>query len=62
LINYYKAFNIISIPRLRNVAVDTLANATIGMLPLKNGFSIEIKYKPSVPNNSTNFHVFNDDQ
>jgi len=31
------------------------------MPPLSDGFSIEIIYKPLVPNNMTNFHVFNDD-
>lgn len=32
------------------------------MPPLSNGFSIQIIYKPYVPDDLTNFHVFNDNQ
>ena len=29
---------------------------------LREGFSVEILYKPSIPDNITNLHVFDDDQ
>eukprot|EP00253_Pinus_taeda_P019047 PITA_19047 len=51
-----------SIPRFNNVDVDTLANAASRFTPLRDGFSIEIMYKPVVPDNITNLRVFNDDQ
>lgn len=60
--NYFKAFNIIFFPRFINVVTDALENSTTRMSPLRNGFSIEIIYKPFVPNNVTKFCVFNDDQ
>ena len=47
---------------MHNAAADTLANTTARFTSLIDGFSIEIVYKPSVPNNVTNLHVFNDDQ
>lgn len=62
MINNFKAFNIVSIPRVRNSIADALANATTRMSSLKIGFSVEIIYKPSVPNNVPNLCIFNDDQ
>lgn len=62
VINHFKAFNIIFVPRVRNVAADALANAVARMSPLKKYFSIEIIYKPSMLDNFTNLHVFSDDQ
>jgi len=62
LIKPFKAFNIIFIPRFYNVVADTLANATIIFTPLRDGLSIEVVYKPTVPDNITNLRVFNDDQ
>lgn len=52
----------ISVPRIYNATIDILANAFAQMSPLKYGFFIEIIYKPFVPDNITNFRVFNDDQ
>lgn len=54
LISHSKSINIIFVFRLTNAIVDALANETIKILPLKNGFSTEIVYKPSVPYNFTN--------
>lgn len=62
LINSFKYFNIIFIPRFNNSTVDTLANVVARFTPLRDGFSIEIMYKPVVPNNITNLCIFHDDQ
>ena len=47
---------------MHNVAADTLANAVARSTPLRDDFSIEIVYKPSVPENVTNLCISNDDQ
>lgn len=62
LIYSFKAFNIISMPRMNNVVPYILANAVARFTPLRDGFSIEVIYKPIVPNNVTNFYIFNHDQ
>ena len=62
LISFFKAFNISYVPRVHNASVDTLSNATIRLSPLKDVFSIEIIYKPSMLNNVTKFCVFNDER
>jgi hypothetical protein len=60
------AFNINSIPRLNNYEVDLLANVASKIFPAEglspNMFSIELLFRPSVPDNITNWRVFNDDQ
>lgn len=48
--------------RLRNATSNALENEISRMSPLKNGFSIEIVYKPFVLENVTNLCVFNHDQ
>jgi len=45
-----------------NAAADALVNATARMTPLRDKFSIEILYKPSIPDNITNLCVFDDDE
>jgi len=45
-----------------NVAVDALENIAARMTPLRDRFSIEILYKPSIPDNITNLRVFHDDE
>ena len=47
---------------MHNAASDTLANAATRFTPLRDGFSIEMIYKPSVPENVTNLRVFDDNQ
>ena len=47
---------------MHNATVDNLANAAARFTPLRDGFSIEIVYKPFVPENITNLRVFDDDQ
>ena len=66
LISQLKDFNIIYVPHIHNVVVDTLANVVANTLenvstrlsPLRDGFLVEIIYKASIPDNMTNFHVF----
>jgi len=47
---------------MRNVVVDVLANATTRMTPLRDSFTIEILYKPSIRDNIINLCVFYNDQ
>ena len=47
---------------MHNAAADTLANAAARFTPLRDSFSIEVIYRPSVPDNVTNLRIFNDDQ
>jgi hypothetical protein len=61
LINYFDAFIITSIPHSHNVVVDTLANATSRVIPLNNGFTIKLAFRPYVPDNVMNWREFNDD-
>lgn len=62
LISHFQAFNIIFVPRIRNAIVDTLANVVARFSPLRDGFSVHIIYRSFIPNNITNFHIFNEDQ
>ena len=55
-------FNINSIPRIQNVAADLLATSTARLVPTNNKFSIELIFRPSIPDNVTNLRVFDDDQ
>jgi ribonuclease HI/transposase InsO family protein len=65
LINKFSAFNINSIPRSSNVEADLLANVASKLLPADglspNAFSVELLFRPSIPDNITNWRVFNDD-
>jgi hypothetical protein len=45
----------------QNVLADILANATSRFTPLDEYFSIEIMLRPSIPDNVTNWRVFNND-
>jgi ribonuclease HI len=66
LINKFSALNINSIPRSNNTEVDLLANVASKLLPTEglspNAFSVELLFRPSVPDNITNWRVFDDDQ
>jgi ribonuclease HI len=66
LINQFSAFNINSIPRSSNVEVDILANVASKLLPVDglspSTFSVELLFRPSIPNNITSWRVFEDDQ
>ena len=61
LINFH-ALNISSIPRAKNVVVDLLATLATRLVPMNNRCSIELLFRPSVPDNITNMRVFDDDQ
>ena len=64
--NYFKYFNIRFVPRSQNVDADLLANTTSKLIPPEclsiDMFSINLIEKPSIPNNVTNWKVFDDDQ
>ena len=62
MITKLNAFNIISFPRIQNVATNFLVVATARLVPTNNKFSIELIFKPSIPDNVTNLRVFDDDQ
>jgi hypothetical protein len=66
LMHNFSPFNINSIPRLGNFEADLLANVTSKILPVEglslNEFLIELLFRPSVPNNVTNWRVFDDDK
>jgi len=61
LINYFDLFNITTIPHSLNVVANTLANTTSRFTPMNNGFTVEIIFRPSIPDNVINWRVFNDD-
>ena len=56
------AFNVVSIPRLKNAAADLLATSATRLLPSNNRCSIELLFRPSVLDMITNLQVFDDDQ
>ena len=66
LMNKFYAFNINSIPILNNVEGDLLANVASKLLPAEglspNAFSVELLFRPYVPDNITNWRLFDDDQ
>ena len=61
LINFH-AFNIVSIPRLKNAATNLLAASTARLVPSNNICSIELLFRPFVLDMITNLWVFYDDQ
>jgi ribonuclease HI len=66
LIRKFIAFNISSIPRSSNSEADLLANVASKLLPAEglspNAFLVELLFRPSIPDNITNWRVFDDDQ
>ena len=63
---FFLAFNINFVPRLSNSEVDLLENVASKLLPIEglspNAFSIELLFMLSIPDNITNWRVFDDDQ
>ena len=57
LTNFY-AFNIVSIPRLKNAAANLLAVSATRLVPTNNKCSIELLFRPSVLDMITNIWVF----
>ena len=62
LLKCFNAFNIVSIPRHKNAAVDLLATSAARLVPSNNQCSVELLFRPSVPDMITNPRVFDDDQ
>jgi hypothetical protein len=66
LIKSFDAFNINHVPSSLNSHVDLFTNAVARHIPSENllpdTFSMELLYKPSIPNNVTNLRVFFDDK
>eukprot|EP00253_Pinus_taeda_P029731 PITA_29731 len=66
LLSHFLAFNISPIPRSQNAATDLLANVASKLLPSEDfsldRFSVELIFRPSVPDNITNWRVFNHDE
>jgi hypothetical protein len=66
LIERFEAFNITSIPRTKNILANYLATTTSRLSPLEDyeasQFTMDILYKPSVPNNIYNWKVFEGDE
>jgi hypothetical protein len=62
LIEHFEAFNIRAIPRTKNTLVDSLAIVASTLSPLEDyeasRFTVELLYKSSVPNNISNWKVF----
>ena len=62
----FEDFNITAIPREKNILVDSLATTASRMSPLEyyeaSRFTVELLYKPSVPNNISNWKVFEEDE
>ena len=62
MLKSFYAFNIVSIPRLKNATADLLATSATRLVPSNNRCSIELLFRPSVPDMITNLQVFDDDQ
>jgi hypothetical protein len=55
------AFNITLLPRDQNIDVDILANASSILMPLDDGFSVEMMFMSSVLENIKKWRVFDSD-
>ena len=62
LLKGFNAFNIVSIPRLKNAADDLLSTSAARLVLSNNRCSVELLFRPSVPYMITNLRVFDDDQ
>lgn len=66
LIENFEAFNITVVPRTKNTIVDSLPTAASRLSHLEDyeasRFTVELLYKPSVPNNISNWKVFEGDE
>ena len=64
--NKFEAFNIKSIPHTLNFEVDMLANVASNLFPSDDfsheTFFVELIYRSSIPDNITNWRVFEDDE
>ena len=62
MLKCFDAFNIISIPRIKNTAANLLATSAARLVPTNNRCSVELLFRPSVLDMITNLRVFDDDQ
>ena len=66
LIEHFEDFNITTIPRAKNILVDSLATVASRLSPLEDyessQFNVELLYKTLVPNNIFNWKVFEGDE
>lgn len=62
LISNFQAFNITVVPRMCNATANSMGNVASRMSPIRDKFTIEIFYTPSILDNITNLSVFNDDE
>jgi ribonuclease HI len=63
--NFFSSIKIHSIPRTENLHADALAKAASTFSPptnVKLKYHIEIRYKPSIPDNVRHWQVFEDDE
>jgi len=62
LIECFEAFDITIIPREKNIPADSLATTASNLSPLEDyeasRFTVKLLYKPSVPNNISNWKLF----
>jgi hypothetical protein len=62
LIKHFEAFNITTIPITKNTLTNSMATASSRLSPLEDykgsQFTVELLYKPLVPNNISNWRVF----
>jgi hypothetical protein len=62
--SFFSVFNISFIPREENTVADSLStsasNFKVSLLP-KFRYDVEVKYRPSIPNNVKHWKVFEDD-
>jgi ribonuclease HI len=62
--NFFSAFNISFVPREENTMADSLVVSTSNFkipLPPKLKYDVEVKYRPSIPDNVKHWKVFEDD-
>ena len=57
----FDAFNIVSIPKLKNATNDLLATSFARLVPTNNRCFIESLFRPVVLDNITNLRVFDDE-
>ena len=62
LLTNFNSFNINSYPRIQTIATNLVATSIARLVPTINKCSIELIFRPSVPDNVTNLRVFDDDQ
>jgi hypothetical protein len=62
--SFFLAFNISFVPREENIMTDSLVFSASNFrvpLPPKLKYDVEVKYRPSIPDNAKHWKVFKDD-